>query len=161
MEEPAVTNDLDESHAYAAEDILDNAGDAFRLTVGLRRIRGGDDQTSAEHREDGRPELARETGVSIGVDCLGKAVLSEYAVEKQRSCTLTINGVWHSREVSNLAQSVTKTTTPVLPAASGGRPNTKSILMDFQHPEGTGNLASGAAACGAGLTRWHVSHMRT
>ncbi|GMF42706.1 unnamed protein product [Phytophthora fragariaefolia] len=39
------------------------------------------------------------------------------------------------------------------PVASGGRPNTKSILMDCQHTEGTGKLASGAAACGEDLTR--------
>ena len=32
--------------------------------------------------------------------------------------------------------------------------------MDPQHPEGTGKLASGAAACVEGLTRWHVPHKR-
>ncbi|GMF48381.1 unnamed protein product [Phytophthora fragariaefolia] len=87
--------------ANAAEDILDNAVDAFRLTVGLRMVRGGHVQASAEHREDG-------TSRSIKDDRHGQAVLSEHAVEKQRSCTLTINGVRHSREVSPLAQSVYK-----------------------------------------------------
>jgi len=41
----------------------------------------------------------------------------------------------------------------VLPSESFGRPNTKSKLMDSQHPEGTGKLASGAATCGEGFTR--------
>ena len=33
--------------------------------------------------------------------------------------------------------------------------------MDYQHPVGTVKLASGAAECAEGLTRWHVSHVRT
>ncbi|KAG4032523.1 hypothetical protein PC123_g28858 [Phytophthora cactorum] len=35
------------------------------------------------------------------------------------------------------------------------------MLMDCQHPVGTGKLANGAAACGENFVRRHVSHVRT
>ncbi|GMF16604.1 unnamed protein product [Phytophthora fragariaefolia] len=94
--------------ADATEDIPHNAIDVFSLTIGLRMTRGGHVQASAKHRKHGRPELVRETGVLIRDNCLGQAVLSEHTIEEQRSCTLTIDGIPHSREMSHLAQSVHK-----------------------------------------------------
>lgn len=41
----------------------------------------------------------------------------------------------------------------MLPFETFGRPNTKSIQMDSQHPVGTGRLASGEAAYAEDLTR--------
>ncbi|GMF22650.1 unnamed protein product [Phytophthora fragariaefolia] len=66
------------------EENLNNAVDAFRLTVGLRTVRAGHIQASAKHPKDGRPELVRETGVSIGHNCLEQVVLSKHVIKKQR-----------------------------------------------------------------------------
>ena len=71
--------------------------------------------------------------------------------DKQHRCTLTIVEVRHSRLVIHLAYTVKKTTIPVLPSQSLGRPDTKSILMDSQHPVGTNKLASGAVECEEGF----------
>jgi hypothetical protein len=67
----------------------------------------------------------------------------------------------HGARCTILLKRHTNTNTPVLPRPSFGNPKTKSKLMDCQHSVGTGRLASGAAAEGATLTRWHVSHVRT
>ncbi|GMF29682.1 unnamed protein product [Phytophthora fragariaefolia] len=118
----------------ATEGILDNAVDAFRLTVGLRMFHGRLVQPSAKHRKEGRPKFASVKGVSIGDNCLRQAMLVVHTNEKRHSGTLTIvSGTAVRRAI--LINRLTKTTTPTLSAASGDRPNTKSTLVDYQHSE--------------------------
>jgi len=83
--------------ANAAEDVFDNAIHALRLTVGLRMVRCGHVQLSAQHLKDSVPKLPSEAGVSIRDDRYGQPVLAEDPIDKQLRCTFTVHGVRHSR----------------------------------------------------------------
>jgi hypothetical protein len=83
--------------ANAAEDVFDNAIHALRLTVGLRMVRCGHVQLSAQHLKDRIPERPSEAGVSILDNRFGQPVLAEDPIDKQLRCAFTVNGVLHSR----------------------------------------------------------------